>query len=72
MVTLTKLIIGIITTLSVNSTNNYEPIKEKDELIALHVSNYTAKDSKTKAFQILENKCATFVTKNETKDVCSH
>jgi uncharacterized membrane protein len=57
MVTLTKLIIGIITTLSVNSTNNYEPIKEKDELTAVHVSNYTAKDSKTKAFQILENKC---------------
>ena len=57
MVTLVKFLIGISIALSVNSTNGYEPIKVKDKLTAVHVSNYTAKDSKTKAFQILENKC---------------
>ncbi|WP_299336309.1 hypothetical protein [uncultured Psychroserpens sp.] len=57
MVTLAKLVIVIITTLSTSSTIGYEPIKGKDELTAVHVYNYTTKDSKTKAFQILENKC---------------
>lgn len=50
MVTLAKLVIGIITVLSVNSTNGYKPIQESNKLTALYTSIDTA-------FQILENKC---------------
>jgi len=57
MVTLAKLVIGIITALSVNSTNGYEPIQEPNKLTALYTSNDTVKDTKATAFQILNNKC---------------
>ncbi len=57
MVTIVKLLIGIITTLSVNSTNSYELIQEYNELTAVHVSSCTVKDSKAETFQILDNKC---------------
>lgn len=57
MVTLAKLVIGIITTFSVNSTNGYKPIQEPNKLTALYTSNDTVKDTKATAFQILENKC---------------
>lgn len=57
IVTLTKLIIGIITTLSANSTNGYEPIQELNELTSLYAPNDIVKDTKVVAFQILNNKC---------------
>ena len=57
MVTITKLIIGIITTLLASSTNGYEPIKGQDELTAVYTANYSVKDTKGTAFQILDNKC---------------
>ena len=57
MVTLAKLVIGIITVLSVNSTNGYKPIQESNKLTALYTSIDTVKDTKATAFQILENKC---------------
>ncbi len=57
MVTIVKFLIEIIVTLLVNSTDTYAPIQESYELTAAYVSNYTVKDSKVKAFQILDNKC---------------
>ena len=57
MITLVKLIIGISLALAVNSTNNYEPIQELNELTAVYVSNDGIKDTKATAFQILNNKC---------------
>lgn len=57
MVTIVKLLIGIISTLLVNSTNSYEPFQDYNELRTVHVSSNTARDTKAEAFQILDNKC---------------
>lgn len=57
MVTIVKLLIGIISTLLVNSTNSYEPFQDYNELRSVHFSSNTARDTKAEAFQILDNKC---------------
>lgn len=57
MVTIVKLLIGIISTLLVNSTNSYEPFQDYNELRMVNVSSNTARDTKAEAFQILDNKC---------------
>ena len=57
MVILVKFLIGIITALLINSTNAYESIQEFNELTEVYASNYGVIDYKTKAFQILDNKC---------------
>ncbi|GEM_PF-1183026 len=69
MVTLVKLTIGIFLTLTVSTTNSYEPIKEQDELTAVYTSNYSVKNTKGTAFQILDNKCNVCHIKRNRKRV---
>jgi uncharacterized membrane protein len=57
MVIIVKLLIGIITTLSVHSTETYRLIAVKNEQTELHLSSYLSKNPRDKAFQILDNKC---------------
>jgi len=48
MIILVKLIIGIFTTMTINSINSYEPIQEQNELTAVYTLNYKVKDAETK------------------------
>lgn len=57
MVTIVKFLIGIFTTLSVNSTVTYESIDTNSEQSELYASHYLSKPHNEKAFQILDNKC---------------
>jgi hypothetical protein len=71
MVTLVKLTIGIIATLTIALANSYVPTPQHDELTVVLAPDHTAKDTKTEAFKISENN-ATFATAIETKDVYLH
>lgn len=57
MITIVKLLIGIITTLSVNSTDAYKSIEANTEETELYVSGYLIRNPRENAFQILDNKC---------------
>lgn len=57
MVIIVKLLIGIITTLSVNSTDAYKSIEANTEETDLYVSSYLIRNPRENAFQILDNKC---------------
>lgn len=57
MVTIVKLFIGIIATLSVNTKDNYTPIEANNKQTVLLVSAHPSESSNEKALQILDNKC---------------
>ncbi len=52
-----KLITGIFAALSVNSIDTYQSVNTNNRLTEVYASNNPTRDSKVKAFQILENKC---------------
>jgi uncharacterized membrane protein len=57
MVTLGKLLIGLITTLSVNSMLTYELTVANNQQTELYDSRYISRYPKEKVLQILDNKC---------------
>jgi uncharacterized membrane protein len=57
MVTLLKLIIGILISFSVNSEDTYTSVEHIKEQAELHTSNCLIRNPREKAFQILDNKC---------------
>lgn len=57
MVIIVKLIIGIIIALSADSKDTYTSVESNNEQAKLYVSNYIIRNSRDKAFQILDNKC---------------
>lgn len=57
MVPLVKLIVVIITTLYINSTDSYTSIEDNNEQTELNVCCYLSRKPREKAFQILDNKC---------------
>lgn len=57
MVTLAMLLIGFVTTVSVNSMNTYESVEANNELTGFYDSSYLSKNTSEKAFQILDHKC---------------
>ena len=69
MVTIVQLLIGFITTLSVNSIETYESIETDNELTELYVSRNYYRSPSEKAFQILDNKCNVCHRKRNKKRV---
>ncbi|MDT0622686.1 hypothetical protein [Croceitalea vernalis] len=69
MVTLVKFLIGISIALLVNSTNNYQSIRESNKLTEVYVSSNGIKESKPDAFQILDHKCNVCHRKRNKKRV---
>ena len=57
MVTLIKILMGIITTLVITTVDSYNSNGATDESIAQHFSKALDKSSKEKAYKILESKC---------------
>ncbi|MCR9288754.1 MAG: hypothetical protein NXI23_15365 [Bacteroidetes bacterium] len=57
MVKLVNILIVIIATLSINSTDTYESIEANKALTEFYTSGYLIKYYDIKAFQILDNKC---------------
>ena len=57
MATIAILLIGFITTFSVNSTGIYEFNEANNELTEFYDSSYLSSSPNKKAFQILDNKC---------------
>ncbi len=57
MISIVKLIIGVCTTLTFNSTVSSASMQEHNQLTAVYASNAIVKDSKVVAFQILDTKC---------------
>lgn len=57
MVKLVNILIGIIATLSINSTGTYESTEANNAITEFYTSGYLFKYSDIKAFQILDNKC---------------
>lgn len=69
MVTIVKLLIVIITTLSVNSMDTYKSIEANTEKTEFYVSSYLIKNPRENAFQILYNKCNVCHHKRNKRDV---
>jgi uncharacterized membrane protein len=57
MVTLIKILIGIIGTYSAGSMETYESLETNNKPTELYASGYLTKYSYEKAFQILDDKC---------------
>ena len=57
MVTIVKILVVIIATLSDNTKDTYKSIQSNNERTEFYISYYLNRNPREKAFQILDNKC---------------